>query len=393
MRVDRSSFVGAGPTEEATELLALTHEIAVRELEPAAGEAERAAAYPRDKIRLIGASGLLGLPFPEEYGGGGRPYELYVRVVEELARAWLAVGLTVSVHTLCCLPILTRGTAAQRTRLLPSMIGGERLGGYCLSEPEAGSDPAAMTTRAVRDGAGWRIDGMKAWVTHAGEADFYLVFARTGAAGPGGISCFIVDADADGLQLQPREKKMGLRASPTAGITFAGVRVPADALIGAEGEGFAIAMGALDGGRVGVAACASGLAQAALDYAVSYAAERRQFGAPIIDFQGVGFLLADMATSVAAGRALYSVAARRRDAGAAYSRDAAMAKLFCTDTAMRVTTDAVQVLGGAGYVEDHPVERWMREAKVMQIFEGTNQIQRLVIARSIAREAAGSAGD
>ena len=227
---------------------------------------------------------------------------------------------------------------------------------------------------------------MKAWVTHGGVADFYTVFARTSDAGARGISCFLVPADAAGLVPQRPERKMGLSASPTTQVVLDDVRVPADRRLGAEGDGFRIALAALDGGRLGIAACAVGVAQAALDYAVGYARQRRQFGQPIGEFQGIGFLLADLATQIAAARALYLTAAARRDAGHPYGPLAAMAKLFATDTAMRVTTDAVQVLGGAGYVADHPVERWFREAKVLQIVEGTNQVQRMVISRALTRD-------
>ena len=372
------------------ELLELTRELADKELRPAVDAAERAGTFPRDTFRLLGRSGLLGLPYPERWGGGGQPYEVYLQVVEELARSWLTVGLGVSVHTLTCFPLATAGTPEQQERWLPDMLGGDRLGAYCLSEPQSGSDAAALATRATAGGDGYRIDGVKAWISHAGQADFYSVFARTSgeASGPDrarGISCLHVPASTGGVSAGPAEHKMGMRASVTAQMIFDGARVPADHLVGEEGDGFAIALAALDAGRLGIAACATGLAQAALDTAVGYARERRQFGQPIIDFEGLSFLLADMATGVEAARALYRAAARCKDAGQPFSAQAAMAKLFAADTAMRVATDAVQVLGGYGYVEDFPAERYMREAKVLQIVEGTNQIQRLVIARALRR--------
>ena len=372
------------------ELLDLTRELADKELRPAVDAAERTGAFPREVFRLLGRSGLLGLPYPERWGGGDQPYEVYLQVVEELARAWLAVGLGVSVHTLTCFPLATAGTPQQQERWLPAMLGGELLGAYCLSEPQSGSDAAALATRAVADRDGYRVDGVKAWISHAGQADFYTLFARTSGepAGPErarGISCLHVPASTGGVSAGPAEHKMGMRASVTAQMIFDGARVPADHLIGGEGNGFAIALAALDAGRLGIAACATGLAQAALDTAVGYARERRQFGQPIIGFEGLSFLLADMATGVEAARALYREAARRKDAGQPFSKQAAMAKLFATDTAMRVATDAVQVLGGYGYVEDFPAERYLREAKVLQIVEGTNQIQRLVIARALGR--------
>ncbi len=236
----------------------------------------------------------------------------------------------------------------------------------------------------MRDGDGWVITGTKAWITHGGIADFYTVMARTGEEGPRGISAFLVPGDAEGLSAAAPEKKMGMKGSPTAQVHFDGVRVPDDRRIGEEGQGFAIALSSLDSGRLGISACAIGVAQAALDEALAYAAERRQFGKPIADFQGLRFMLADMATQIEAGRALYLAAARLKDAGRPFARQAAMAKLHCTDTAMRVTTDAVQILGGYGYTADFPAERYLREAKVLQIVEGTNQIQRMVIARHVA---------
>ena len=373
------------PTDEAAALLDLTREIADAELAPRVDDFEQRGEFPREVLRTLGRAGLLGLPFPEEYGGAGQPYEVYLQVIELLAARWLAVAEAVSVHTLACYPTAAYGTDAQRKRLLPDMLGGEQLGAYCLSEPAGGSDAAALTTRAVRDGDDYVVTGTKAWITHAGAADFYQVFCRTGGPGAAGISTLLADAGTPGIEPQARERTMGLRSSPVAQIAFDGARVPADRLIGEPGCGFRIAMSALDSGRLGIAACAVGLAQAALDYAVSYAREREQFGRAIIDFQGLGFLLADAATALSAGRALMLAAARLRDAGRPFSTEAAKAKLFCTDMAMRVTTDAVQVLGGYGYVADHPVERYMREAKVLQIVEGTNQIQRVVISRALAK--------
>jgi len=378
------------PTPEAADLLALTRDLADGELRPRAAEGERAGRFPREVFTTLGAAGLLGLPYPEEFGGGGQPYEVYLQVVEELAGAWLTVGLGVSVHVLACFPTAVFGSASQRGDLLPELLGGRLLGAYCLSEPGSGSDAAALRTRAVRVGEEYAVDGVKAWVTHAGHADFYQLMVRTAGDPDGpdrakGITALLADAGTAGLLPQRPERKMGLSASPTGQVVLDGARIPVRRRIGEEGAGFPIALAALDAGRLGIAACAVGVAQAALDHAVGYARERRQFGRPVIDFQGLSFLLADAATAVSAARALYLAAARLRDGGRPYGREAAMAKLFCTDTAMRVTTDAVQVLGGAGYVEDHPVERLFREAKVLEIVEGTNQVQRLVIGRSLAR--------
>ena len=382
MPVERSA-----PTPEAAELFDLVRDLAAKEVAPHADAMEAAAEFPRQVFSTLGAAGLLGLPYDERFGGGGQPYEVYLQVVEELAAAWLAVGLGVSVHTLSCYPVAQYGTEQQREQWLPAMLGGAQLGAYCLSEPGSGSDAAALTTRAVVAGDDYVVDGTKAWVTHGGVADFYNVMVRTSDEGARGISCLLAAADTAGLLAQAPEKKMGLRSSTTAQLVFDSAHVPMSRRIGAAGGGFAIAMSALDGGRLGIAACSVGVAQAALDVAVRYATERKQFGRPIADFQGVSFLLADMATSVEAARALYLAAARRRDAGQPVSKQAAMAKLFASDVAMRVTTDAVQVLGGYGYISDFPVERYMREAKVLQIVEGTNQIQRVVIGRSLRAEA------
>ncbi|SFY47902.1 acyl-CoA dehydrogenase family protein [Streptomyces sp. F-1] len=372
------------PTDEARDLLALVREIARREIAPKAAEEEDAGRFPREVFTLLSESGLLGLPYDAEYGGGDQPYEVYLQVLEELAAARLTVGLGLSVHTLASYALATYGTKQQQVEHLPAMLGGGLLGAYCLSEPSSGSDAASLRTKAVREGDDWVIDGTKAWITHGGVADFYTVMARTGEDGPRGITAFLVPGDAPGLSAATPEKKMGMKGSPTAQVHFDGVRVGDERRIGEEGQGFTIALAALDSGRLGIAACAVGVAQAALDEAVAYATERRQFGRPIADFQGLRFMIADMATQIEAGRALYLAAARLRDAGKPFAKQAAMAKLHCTDTAMKVTTDAVQILGGYGYTADFPAERLMREAKVLQIVEGTNQIQRMVIARHVA---------
>ncbi|CAM5329186.1 acyl-CoA dehydrogenase [Streptomyces xanthochromogenes] len=384
------------PTEEARDLVALVRDIVQREIAPRAAEQEDAGHFPREIFTLLSEAGLLGLPYDSDFGGGDQPYEVYLQVLEELAAARLTVGLGVSVHSLACHALAGYGTKEQQSEHLPAMLGGGLLGAYCLSEPASGSDAASLRTKAVRDGGGtshasgaesggdWVITGTKAWITHGGIADFYTVLARTGGEGARGITAFLVPGDAEGLSAAVPEKKMGMKGSPTAQLHFDGVRVPDARRIGEEGQGFAIALSALDSGRLGIAACAIGVAQAALDEALEYATGRQQFGRPIADFQGLRFMLADMATQIEAGRALYLAAARLRDAGRPFSRQAAMAKLFCTDAAMKVTTDAVQVLGGYGYTADFPVERFMREAKVLQIVEGTNQIQRMVIARHLA---------
>ncbi|MEU4795439.1 acyl-CoA dehydrogenase family protein [Streptomyces sp. NPDC023327] len=372
------------PTDEARDLLSLVRDIVQREIAPRAAEEEEAGRFPREVFTLLSEAGLLGLAYDSAFGGGDQPYEVYLQVLEELAAARLTVGLGVSVHSLSCHALAGYGTKEQQTEHLPAMLGGGLLGAYCLSEPASGSDAASLRTKAVRDGDDWVIDGTKAWITHGGVADFYTVLARTGGEGARGVTAFLVPGDAEGLNAAAPEKKMGMKGSPTAQIHFDGVRVPDSRRIGDEGQGFAIALSALDSGRLGIAACAIGVAQAALDEALGYATQRRQFGRAIADFQGLRFMLADMATQIEAGRALYLSAARLRDAGRPFAKQAAMAKLLCTDAAMKVTTDAVQVLGGYGYTADFPVERFMREAKVLQIVEGTNQIQRMVIARHLA---------
>jgi alkylation response protein AidB-like acyl-CoA dehydrogenase len=374
------------PTTEAADLIALTREIARAELVPLAAEYEEATRFPREQFALLGKSGLLGLPYSERWGGGEVSYEVYLQVLEEISAAWMSIGVGLSVHTMSCFALAHHGTDAQRDRWLPAMLGGELLGAYALSESHAGSDAAALSTRARRDGGHFVVNGTKAWITHGGQADFYTTMVRTSdrseEAGSG-ISCLLVDRETPGVSAAPPERKMGLTGSTTSQMIFSDASIEADRLIGSEGEGLRIALSSLSSGRLGIAACAVGLAQAALDEAVAYAKGRAQFGRNIIDFQGIEFLLADMAAAVESSRATYLEAARRRDRGKPFQRQASVAKLVATDAAMKVTTDAVQVLGGAGYTRDFPVERYMREAKVPQIFEGTNQIQRLVIARDL----------
>jgi alkylation response protein AidB-like acyl-CoA dehydrogenase len=311
---------------------------------------------------------------------------VYLQVLEEIAARWAAVAVAASVHSLSSHPLLAFGSDEQKQRWLPGMLSGEQIGAYSLSEPQAGSDAAALRCAAARsdDGGdgGYVINGAKSWITHGGVADFYTLFARTGE-GPRGVSCFLVPGDLPGLSFGKPEEKMGLHAIPTTAAFYDHARIDADRRIGEEGQGLQIAFSALDSGRLGIAAVAVGLAQAALDEATRYANERTTFGRKIIDHQGLGFLLADMAAAVASARATYLDAARRRDLGRPYSQQASVAKLIATDAAMKVTTDAVQVFGGVGYTRDFRAERYMREAKIMQIFEGTNQIQRLVIARGL----------
>ncbi|MDO5712169.1 MAG: acyl-CoA dehydrogenase family protein, partial [Micrococcales bacterium] len=346
------------PTQEADDLLALTREVCDEQLRPKVDEMEARAQFPRETFQLLGRCGLLTLAYPEEVGGGGQPYEVYLQVLEEIASAWMSVAVGVSVHSLTCNPVFAFGTQEQKESLLAPMLSGEQLGAYCLSEPSAGSDVAGMTTRATRRGDAYVIKGTKAWISHAGHADFYTTFVRTSDDGPRGLSCFVVPGDAPNLVFATPERKMGLDCDTVRQVLFDDVPVSADRRVGAEGQGMSIALSALDAGRLGIAACATGLAQAALDVAVAYAQDREQFGRKIGQFQGLAFLLADMEAAVTSARATYLHAARLKDAGRPVGTQASVAKLICTDAAMKVTTDAVQVLGGYGYTKDFPVERY-----------------------------------
>ena len=334
---------------------------------------------------MLGKAGLLSLPFAEEYGGGAQPYEVYLQVVEEIGRAWPSVGVGTSVHSLTATVIAANGSDALKQEWLPQMLGGDWLGAYCLSEPQAGSDVSAIKTSAVRDGDDYVVNGTKQWISNGSCANYYILFARTAPDPKRGLSAFVVPDGTPGMSFGAPEKKMGLACDVTTQVLFDDARIPAANLIGEEGRGMQVALSALDAGRLGIAAVATGIAQSALEHAVEYSKERIQFGSPISDNQGLQFMLADMATKVDQSRAAYLHAARLKDAGRPFSRQASIAKLTATDAAMSVTTDAIQVLGGNGYTRDYPVERLFRDAKVTQIFEGTNQIQRMVIARDLLR--------
>lgn len=381
------------PTPESEDLIALVRDIAAKEIAPKADEYEKNAEFPAEVFKTLGEAGLLGLPYPEEYGGAGQPYEVYLQCIEELSSAWMAIGVGVSIHALTCFPVFNYGTEEQKQRLLPDMVGGQWFGSYCLSEPAAGSDVASMKTKAVGSGEvdetgrseSYAISGGKMWISHAGHADFYTTFARTGENDGKGISCFYVPAGTEGLTFAEPERKMGLHSDTVREVLYDKVTVPGENLIGTPGKGLNIALAALDSGRLGIAAASTGLAQAATDLALKYAAEREQFGKPIISNQGLQFMLADMQAQTTAARSTYLHAARLKDAGKPFGREAAIAKMFASDTAMKVTTDAIQVLGGYGYTTDFPAERYFRDAKITQIFEGTNQIQRMVIARDMLK--------
>jgi alkylation response protein AidB-like acyl-CoA dehydrogenase len=331
--------------------------------------------------------GLTGIPWPEEYGGIGSDYLAYVIAVEELSRVCASTGVTLSAHTsLAGWPIFQFGTEEQKQKYLRPMAEGKKIGAYALTEPGSGSDAGGMKTTAKRDGDHYILNGSKIFITNGGIADIYVVFALTDSESKQrGTSAFIVESNTPGFSVGKKESKLGIRSSPTTEIIFEDCRIPAENLLGEEGQGFKIAMQTLDGGRNGIAAQAVGIAQGALDAAADYAKERHQFGKPIAAQQGIGFKLADMATGVEAARLLTYQAAWLESEGLPYGKESAMSKLFAGDTAMKVTTEAVQVFGGYGYTKDYPVERFMRDAKITQIYEGTQEIQRLVISRMLTK--------
>jgi alkylation response protein AidB-like acyl-CoA dehydrogenase len=368
--------------DEQRALVQMVREFCAAEAGPASKDYEERSEDPLPMYKKLAELGLTGIPFPEEYGGGGQPYSTYLLVIEEIAASYLALAIGLSVHTLCAFAISEFGIDAQRKELLEPLALGEKFGAYSLSEPSSGSDAAALITKAERAGDSYRLNGTKVFCTRGAEADIVLVMARA----PNGISAFLVDRGTQGFSGSKKENKMGWRSSPTWALTFEDADVPGSRRLGDEGQGFKIALVSLDSGRLGIAACGVGLAQAAFDGALSFTKDRDQFGRPVAHNEGVQFMLADMATEIEAGRRLYQHAARLRDAGQDYSLQAAQAKLFCTDVAMKVTTDAVQLHGGYGYITEYPVERYMREAKGLQIVEGTNQIQRYVIGRRLTDE-------
>jgi alkylation response protein AidB-like acyl-CoA dehydrogenase len=358
----------------------------VEKVAPRAAEIDERAEYPRDIRELFATHDLMGLPFEAEYGGTGTGTLMLNVAVEEVAKACASSALILMIQELGTLPIRLFGSDELKQRFLPRCATGEWSPAFALSEPDAGSDPGGMRTKAVREGDGWVIDGTKNWITNLGVADFYICFAITNPdeGHSRGISAFVVEADRPGFSVGKLEKKMGIRGSPTGQPIFDSVRVPAENLIGEVDQGFKVAMATLDRSRLGVAAQAVGIAQGATDYAAAYAQERRQFGKPIAAFQGIQFKLADMESKTAAARELLYRACSKIDAGDTdMGKYSAMAKLVASDSAMWVTTEAVQVLGGYGYVNEYPVERMMRDAKITQIYEGTNEIQRLVIARTL----------
>ena len=363
-------------------------EIVRAHVAPRAQEIDATAEYPWDVRKLFAEHDLFALTLAERYGGTGTGHLMQVIAIEEIAKACASCALMLAVHDLGSLPIRLAGSETMKEAVLPRLATGEWVPAFALSEPEAGSDPGGMRTRAVKDAGGWILNGSKNWISQAGVADVYVVFAVTDPAQghSRGITAFLLERDRDGFHVGKPEHKLGIKGSPTAAITFDDVRLPAESAIGEVGRGFRLAMATLDRSRLGIAAQALGIAQGAIDYAVSYARQRRQFGSAIAEFQGIQFKLADMETRTAAARELLYRAAAKADRGDPdLGKHSAMAKLFCSDTAMVVTVDAVQILGGYGYVSDYPVERMMRDSKITQIYEGTNEIQRLVIARSLIK--------
>ena len=377
-------------TEEQVLLRDTIRQLAFEKIAPRAADIDREAAFPEDIRRLLAENEVLALPFPAEHGGVGADLLTQCLAIEQIARACVTSSLILSVHALASLPLLMAGTKEQQARLVPALATGEKLAALALTEPEAGSDAAALRTRAIKEGDGYHLSGTKRFITNGSVAGLITVFAVTDADAPRHqrISCFAVEVPADGFKVSRLEHKLGIRGSPTAELSFDGVRVPADNLIGKEGQGWELAMKTLDRSRPGIAAQAVGIAQGALDAAAQYARERKQFGQRIGEFQMIQAMLADMDARTEAARQLTYKACVEIEAGAPdASRWASVAKLVAGDTAMAVTTDAVQVLGGYGYTDDYPVERMMRDAKITQIYEGTQQIQRLVIARALLGKA------
>lgn len=374
-------------SEEHEMIRKMVRDFAKNEVAPTAAERDEEERFDRELFDQMAELGLTGIPWPEEYGGIGSDYLAYVIAIEELSRVCASTGVTLSAHTsLAGWPIFKFGTEEQKQKFLRPMAEGKKIGAYGLTEPGSGSDAGGMKTTAKRDGDHYILNGSKIFITNGGIADIYVVFALTDPESKQrGTSAFIVESDTPGFSVGKKENKLGIRSSPTTEIMFEDCRIPVENLLGEEGQGFKVAMQTLDGGRNGIAAQAVGIAQGALDASVEYARERHQFGKPIAAQQGIGFKLADMATDVEAARLLTYQAAWLESEGLPYGKESAMSKVFAGDTAMRVTTEAVQVFGGYGYTKDYPVERYMRDAKITQIYEGTQEIQRLVISRMLTK--------
>ncbi len=376
-------------TDEHKLMRQMVRDFAEAEIAPGIEERDEAECFDRELMYdKLGELGLTGIVFPEQYGGAEADYISYAIAVEELSRVCASTGVTLSAHlSLGANPIYLFGTEDQMQKFLKPLAEGSKMGAFGLTENSAGSDAGGTKTTAVRDGDEWVINGSKIFCTNGGDAEIYIIFARTDkeAQKHHGISAFIVEKDTPGFSFGKKEKKLGIRASPTMELVFENCRIPTDNLLGEEGEGFKVAMKTLDGGRIGIAAQALGIAQGAFEASIEYAKERKQFNQPISSFQAIQFKLADMATEIEAARLLVYQAAYKASAGIPYGKDSAMAKLYASDVAMKVTNEAVQIFGGYGYTRDFPVERMMRDAKITQIYEGTNEVQRLVISAAITR--------
>ncbi|MGZ4031887.1 MAG: acyl-CoA dehydrogenase [Tumebacillaceae bacterium] len=374
-------------TKDQRDLHQMVRDFAQNEIAPLAMKIDQEDAYPLDLIRKMGELGLMGIPVPEEYDGVGADFLSYMLAIEEISYASASVGVILAVHTsVGTMPILNFGTEEQKQKYVPRMAAGELIGAFGLTEPAAGSDASGIRTRAVKQGDHYVLNGAKVFITNGEVADVFIVFAVTDAEkGTNGVSAFIVEKGTPGFSIGKKEHKMGMNGSGTVELIFDNAQVPTSQLLGQEGEGFKIAMSNLDGGRIGIGAQALGIARAAFDAAVAYVKQREQFGRPVADFQAIQFMLADMATKIEASRLLIYQAATMRQEKLPCSKQASMAKYYATDTAMYVTTEAVQLFGGYGYSKEYPVERFMRDAKVTQIYEGTNQIQRIVVAKNLLK--------
>lgn len=379
-------------TEEQEAIRQMAAEFADKELAPHARELDAKGEYPWDNLRKLARYGYLGMMLPAEFGGSGADALSHTLCVEEVSRACAATGVIMEIHnSLTCDGIYRFGTDEQKARYLPALARGEKIGAFALTEPEAGSDPSGIRTVAARDGNDFVINGTKHFITGAGQAHVYLLFAMTDPSkGTKGISAFIVEKGMPGLSFGPPEDKMGIRASHTGELIFSDCRIPAENLVGSEGEGYKIALTLLDGGRIGIGAQAVGIARAAFDAALRYSQERVQFGQAISGFQAIQWMLADMATEIEAARLLVYRAAYLRDKGVRCTKEVAMAKLFASEVAMRTTVKAVQIHGGYGYMREYNVERYMRDAKITEIYEGTSEIMRLLIASAVLKESKGS---
>ncbi|SNX53083.1 acyl-CoA dehydrogenase [Thermoanaerobacterium sp. RBIITD] len=374
-------------TKEQEMVRKVVREFAEKEVAPKAKEIDITEEFPWDTVKKMAQNDMMGIPYPEEYGGAGGDYLSYIIAVEELSRACATTGVILSAHTsLGSFPIYQWGTEEQKRKYLVPLAKGEKLGAFGLTEPNAGTDASGQQTTAVLDGDHYVLNGSKIFITNGGKADIYIIFAMTDKSkGTRGISAFIVEKDFLGFSIGKIEEKMGIRASSTAELVFEDCIVPKENLLGKEGQGFKIAMATLDGGRIGIAAQALGIAQASLDEEIKYAKERQQFGRPIGKFQGIQWYIADMATRINAARWLVYNAAWRKQTGLPYTMEAAMAKLYASETAMFVATKTVQIFGGYGFTKDYPVERFMRDAKITEIYEGTSEVQKMVISGNLLK--------